>query len=218
MIGSKWVQIALGVLLVAMLLVENMPLLLSSYAKWLEVDNARKGADALVILGGSPQNRVPAAVDRYREGYAPLVLVTTVKEPSKRYSDFLRIERDRITDLLDHLEVTHKVVPSDKGGATSTLDEAYDVARWVDEQGDIKRVILVTDGFHTRRSLYAFEKIADRMGVDVTYEAAAAPSDRYSHGDWWLSEKGISSYVLEGIKWLVYPFMHENIKGIKESP
>ncbi len=218
MMGSKWFQLLLVALLLILLLVENLPRFLTGYAQWLEVDNARQGADAIVILGGSPINRVPAAIDRYEAGYAPLILVTQVREPADRYSEFLRIERHRITDLLDHLEVAYEVVPSDKGGATSTLDEAWDVARWVRDREGIERVILVTDGFHTRRSLYAFEKIAAHKGVAVAYEAAAAPTERYTHENWWRTEAGISHYVLEGIKWLLYPFVHENVEFIEESP
>ena len=218
MMANRWVQVALVVLMVVLILIENLPSFLSSYAKWLEVDNARDGADAIVILGGSPLNRVPAAVDLYGAGMAPLVWVTHVREPADRYSEYLRIERDRITDLLESLGVNYAVVPSAKGGATSTLDEAWDVARWVIKQEGIERIVLVTDGFHTRRSLYAFEKIFAREGITVTIETAAAPTDRYDHTNWWRTEKGISDYAMESLKWLLYPFIHQNVQWVEESP
>ena len=70
------------------------------------------------------------------------------------------------------------------------------------KQKDWKRIIIVTDEFHTRRARYAFEKIFDGSGIEV--EAAGAVNEIFSDDDWWKSDKGISCYVLETIKFPVY--------------
>ena len=50
------------------------------------------------------------------------------------------------------------IIPSKDDGATSTFDEAFDALSFAKEN-NWKRIIIVTDNFHTRRALHAFEKV-----------------------------------------------------------
>ena len=51
-------------------------------------------------------------------------------------------------------------------GATSTFDEAADALAMASKEG-WKRIILVTDEFHTRRSLLAFKKVFEGSEIEV---------------------------------------------------
>ena len=196
----------------------QMPWLLERYAALFEVDNAQKGADAIVLLGGEPLSRTPGAAEAFQKGYAPTVWVTTVREPSTRFARYFFVESDRVARALRDENVTHEIIPSLKGGATSTYDEAWDVATWIKTHTPhAKRIILVTDGFHTRRARYAFEKVFQKAGLAVAIECYAAPNDRFTHQNWWRTEKGLSAYVLESAKWLIYPFISSNLTVIEES-
>jgi uncharacterized SAM-binding protein YcdF (DUF218 family) len=55
------------------------------------------------------------------------------------------------------LEASWKVIPSLTGGATSTFDEAKDALAYA-KQKNWKRIIIVTDEFHTHRAHYALKK------------------------------------------------------------
>ena len=105
-------------------------------------------------------------------------------------------------------------IPSGKNGATSTFDEAYDLLAFASGR-EIRRVIIVTDSFHTRRALLAFSKIFD--GKQIGIEAAAAKNDDFSEENWWRSDRGLSAYLLEPIKYLVYLFTNRNVEAINNT-
>jgi hypothetical protein len=52
--------------------------------------------------------------------------------------------------------------------------------------------------------LLAFEKVFDRSGIEV--QVAAASNEVFNSGNWWTSDRGISAFVLETIKFPVYLF------------
>ena len=106
------------------------------------------------------------------------------------------------------------MVPSLKGGATSTFDEAYDLLQFCEKE-NLKHLIIVTDSFHTRRALYAFRKVF--QGSNINVEASAALNEVFSEEDWWRSDKGISVYILEPIKLFVYMFSSKNVSFVKNN-
>ena len=105
-------------------------------------------------------------------------------------------------------------VPSLKGGATSTFDEAYDLRKFSEKEG-FKRLILVTDAFHTRRAYHAFQTVFSGSGIRL--EMSAARNDIYNELNWWTSDQGISAYVLESIKYPVYLLSSRNASFIRND-
>ena len=78
-----------------------------------------------------------------------------------------------------------------------------------------KHLILVTDAFHTRRAYHAFQKIFS--GSEVRLEISAARNDIFNESNWWTSDKGISAYVLESIKYPVYLLSSKNATFIRND-
>ena len=187
--------------------------LLRAYAGFFTVHTARRGADALVVLSGNIETRLPLAVDLYRRGYAPRILVTQPK-PISAVDEKIRLNAWRTRAVLELLEAPCELetVPSLKGGVTSTFDEAHDLRDWAQKHA-CRRLIIITDDFHTRRALHAFKKAFRGTGIAV--EAAGAPNTIFSEADWWRSDMGISTYVLEGVKYVVYLFSSRNTPGLK---
>lgn len=177
--------------------------LLTGYAGLFSVQNANKGADAIVCLSGGQVTRVPETLRLWNQGYASSIYLTDEKKLNKEFSKLesgnLRFAQQVVRKM--ELNATWHTIPSLTGGSTSTFDEAEDVLAYAKRKG-WKRIIIVTDEFHTRRARYAFEKIFDGSGIEV--EAAGAVNEIFSDGDWWKSDKGISCYVLETIKFPVY--------------
>ncbi len=191
--------------------------ILVSYAAFFSVDNATKGADAILLLAGNSETRAYHAAKLYKEGYAPIVLVSDPKTQAIKSYPF-QIDDSTYSNMVLGYEGIGNVqkIPSLKGGATSTFDEAIDLIGYLKEH-PMQRVILVTDTFHTKRALYAFNKIANLNDVDILFQASAAKNSIYDETNWYKNEAGITSYVLEGIKFFVYLFRASNIEGIKES-
>ena len=200
---ALWVLSAIF-LIIVLCLVFRKPLL-TGYATIFEVHNATKGADALVCLCGGRTTRIPETLRLWNQGYAPLVWVTEQKNMNREFSNLNQSNLGFARGVTSRMELnaTWDVIPSLGDGATSTFDEAEDVLAYGKDKG-WKRIIIVTDEFHTRRARYAFEKIFDDSGIVV--EVAGAPNEVFSDDDWWQSDSGISFYVLETIKFPVYLF------------
>jgi uncharacterized SAM-binding protein YcdF (DUF218 family) len=195
------------------LLYYHVPLL-TAYAEFFTVRTATKGADALVVLAGMMETRMPAAIDLYRDGYAPLLLITRERPLNSLAAQLHCTNQAKAEALMQLLRADCRltVVPSQKDGSTSTFDEAYDLKDWSRKNG-YKRIIIVTDNFHTRRALYAFTKVFNGTGIVV--EAAGAANEIFSERNWWKSDFGVSTYILEGIKYCVYRATSQNIPIIK---
>jgi len=124
---------------------------------------------------------------------------------------------DTAQAILATYNLSAVIIPSTKGGATSTFDEAYDLLAFLKDH-KMKHIILVTDSFHTARAHYAFTKVLKDLGKQkIKIEMAAAKNDIFSESNWWKSERGISAYILEPIKYLFYVFNSSNTTLVKES-
>lgn len=190
--------------------------ILRAHARFFTVDNATPGADAILILGGNNLTRVPKALELYRDGYAPRLLLTTVKPIKRQFAHLLQDRREQAERIASHLsiEAEFETLPSRKEGATSTFDEAHDLLAF-SRQENLRRVIIVTDDFHTRRALLAFSKVLGDSPVAI--EAAAARNDIFNEDNWWRSDLGIGTYVVEPVKYLVYLFTDRNVEAIRNN-
>jgi uncharacterized SAM-binding protein YcdF (DUF218 family) len=195
--------------------VSQRAFLLTRYAQFFTVNSGTRGADALVVLSGDILTRLPRAIELYQQGYAPRIILT---DPRERYtalrhmcSDEWSIAPSLIEEL--HAAVTPVYLQSLKpGGVTSTFDEAYDLREY-SIKNHFKQLIIVTDTHHTRRALYAFQKVFNGSGINV--EAMGAGNNIFDESNWWQSDTGIGAYLLEGMKYTVYLFTDRNVPFIK---
>ena len=191
------------------------PSLLNRYALLFSVNNATRGADALVVLAGGIIPRLPYAIELYQKGYAPRIILTQARHPNQRLKQIWGDEWSVAPAVIRALNTKVNLVylPSlKKGGVTSTFDEAYDLRDYC-LKNKFDHLIIVTDMHHTRRALLAFEKVMAGTGMRV--EAAGAPNDIFSESNWWQTDTGISAYIMEGIKYVVYFMTDKNVAFIK---
>lgn len=192
--------------------------ILAAYARALEVNDATKGADAIVVLGGSALDRTEAAIGLYQKGYTGKVLLTSPKRYISRYYPFILPDGFVSEMILKHNGVPYGLIPSLKEGATSTFDEAYDFAAYL-QKHPMEKVILVTSRYQTYRARYAFLKVLRlyQLGDDVKVEMYAAPNEHFDSSNWWFSEAGLSAYITEGMKTLLYFLITQNLEMVEES-
>ena len=190
--------------------------ILSSYAEFYTVNNATSGADAIVVLSGGKASRIPHALNLFAENYAPRLLLTDEKKRSLRFAHLFSTNEEIAQAMIDELKLSVPIitVASLKGGATSTFDEAYDLRKFSEAEG-FKRLILVTDAFHTRRAYHAFQTVF--AGSEIRLEMSAAQNDIFNESNWWTSDRGISAYVLESIKYPVYLLSSRNATFIRND-
>ncbi len=85
------------------------------------------------------------------------------------------------------------------GGSTSTIDDARLLRAYV-ERHRIRRILVVTSAFHTRRTRWVLHRVLD--GLDVTVLMVPAADPRFNERNWWRHEAGLLAYVEEYLKWL----------------
>jgi uncharacterized SAM-binding protein YcdF (DUF218 family) len=183
--------------------------ILRGYADFLIVNSASKGADAILVLGGNNETRVIKAVQLYKNRYSSKIYLTQPK-PEQSIYKFIPSEEEIAKQILKHYSVPFETIKSSKGGATSTIDEVYDFANFLKKES-LKRVIVVTDSYHTRRSQYAFRKILISENIDTEIEFSPSYSEKYTIQNWWESEQGLLDFIPEFFKGVIYIFKLWNL-------
>ena len=206
----------LFILLIIIIIFSQYKLILSEYAKFFTINNAKPGADAIVVLSGGGTTRIHQALKLFSEGYAPRLIFTEEKKPSSFLSNLFPTNEQIVDALVEknNMNVPIINVPSIKGGATSTFDEAYDLRKYIEKKKYL-HMILVTDAFHTKRALLAFNKVFDNSKVH--FEMSAAQNEIFNEENWWTSDQGISAYVLESIKYPIYLISSKNFDFIRND-
>ena len=213
---KKWLVIIIlfsGVIAVS---ISQYRFILTAYAKFFTVNNATPGADVIVVLSGGKDTRIPHALKLFEEGYAPEILLTDEKKRNIRFSHLFPTNEMIAQVMIEELEMSVPVstIQSQKGGATSTFDEAYDLLK-LSENKRYRHLILVTDAFHTRRAYHAFQTVFE--DTEIKIEMSAASNEIFNVNNWWTSDQGISAYVLESIKYPVYLLSSRNVTFIRND-
>jgi uncharacterized SAM-binding protein YcdF (DUF218 family) len=165
---------------------------------WLVVDSMAQQADVAVVLGGGGGSRLRKGLELYEQGIVGGLVLVDEKE---KYWD-TRLARQcpdcktggkRLTIL---------------SGSESTLTDA----RLVHEHciaKDIKKLLVVTDPYHTRRASLVFNRQFADSGIEVTTLSSGDYRDRLSPaGDWWRDEvtlRIIESEVAKISVFLLFP-------------
>ena len=213
---KKWLVVIIlfsGVIAVS---VSQYRSILTAYAKFFSVNNATPGADVIVVLSGGKDTRIPHALKLFEEGYATEILLTDEKKRNIRFAHLFPTNEMIAQAMIEELEMSVPVstIQSQKGGATSTFDEAYDLLK-LSEKKRFRHIILVTDAFHSRRAYHAFQTVFEDKEIKI--EMSAASNEIFNVNNWWTSDQGISAYVLESIKYPVYLLSSGNVTFIRND-
>jgi uncharacterized SAM-binding protein YcdF (DUF218 family) len=213
---KKWLIVIILFLGLVTITISQYKPILSGYAKFFTVNNATAGADVIVVLSGGKDTRIPHAINLYSEGFAPRILLTDEKKRNIRFVHLFPTNQEIAQAMIDELEMNIPVmtIPSLKGGATSTFDEAYDLLKFCQKKR-FRHLILVTDAFHTRRAYHAFQTVFEN--TEIRIEMSAASNEIFNENNWWTSDQGISAYVLESIKYPVYLLSSSNVTFIRND-
>ena len=172
MTKERLIKIFAGALLACGLLIWQHASILEAYALFFRKDNATPGADAIVVLSSPRLERLVRAFELGANNFAPRILVTTTpKRLTKIFGLKYPTKMEWVEAVAASLEssVPVALLPSLGDGARSTFDEAYDARQWALDN-NYKRIIIVTNAYHSRRALYAFEKVLGRPLSQKTQE------------------------------------------------
>tara|TARA_B110000483_G_scaffold181144_1_gene214222 strand:+ start:2647 stop:3297 length:651 start_codon:yes stop_codon:yes gene_type:complete len=195
------------------LIILNYEKILTKYAELYVINNPSKGADAVIVLSGSSFTRIPKAIDLLKNGYSSRILLTTTKSINKKFDVLINnnLEEAKKIAKLVNSKAKFIQIPSLSNGATSTFDEAYDLLNFT-KNNTYKHIIVVTDFYHSKRAKVAFSKIFKKSNIKIEY--AVAYNDIFDTNNWWKSDIGLSTFLLEPVKLLIYYFTSSNIESI----
>jgi len=204
---NRAIKIGIGLSVLIALWVLMAPVL----AYFLIVEKPLPTADAMIVLSGSAayKERTQKAAELFSRGVAKKIFITNDGERS----GWSRTERRNIPYVeLEQRELIDGGVPADAitvlpGNVTGTEWEARELAKEL-EARPLKSVVIVTSSFHTRRSLWTFEKLASATGTEFGIEHAPLGDSSPQPWTWWLSRNGWRTvggeYVKSVAYWVLY--------------
>lgn len=187
-------RVLLALLVVVLAVVALDPLrrpLLTSVGRFLIVQDRLERADMIIVLsGGRGDERVRQAAELYQQGYAPLVLLSggeetagiSVPEILRRQALALGIPPDALLSEPD---------------STSTAEQARFLRPLLEPRG-IRRAIIVTSSYHTRRTRRLFRRAFAGSGIDL--RVYPVQRDVFNPDGWWTRDQDTETLVIEYIK------------------
>ena len=166
---------------------------------WLVVDSEAQQAEVAVVLGGGGGSRLRKGLELYKQGIVSgLVLV----DEKKVYWDA------RLTRQCPDCKTAGTALTI-LTGSVSTLTDALLVQEHCVAK-DIRKLLVVTDPYHTRRASLIFKRQFAGSGIEVTTLSSGDYRDRLPpSGGWWRDELTLRVIGTEAAKiaaFLLYPF------------
>lgn len=176
-------------------------------ARWLEVRADLPRADALAVLAGSSTyvERARRAAELFREGRAPLVLLTddgerggwsAAEERNPFFVERAAEELRRAGVPADRIEVLPRAV-------SSTHEEALRLREYAGAR-NLRSVLVVTSAYQSRRALWTMRRVFEGSGVEVGLEAVEPGRQTPRAALWWLHPLGWKLVPGEYIKIIYY--------------
>ena len=163
-------------------------------------------ADAMFVLGGTRLERALESVDLFKEGWAPIIVLSPgraewvehlVRARGVRFPSDAELVRDAMVQL----GIPAAAIVATDGYVDNTAQEANLLRALVESRG-WRRVIVITSKYHTRRSGFAF-----RRGLEGTGAQAVIRASRYDLSDparWWRSRADFRFVTSEWQKLIAY--------------
>jgi uncharacterized SAM-binding protein YcdF (DUF218 family) len=179
--------------------------ILTAIGRFVVSTEAPVAADAVVVLAGSLPDRILEAVDLYKEGWAPRIVLT--KETGMPGIEVLQRRGVKIPEkhelnisIAEQLGVPRAAIVVLDGPANSTISEADIVLAWLRSSG-ARRALIVTSKMHSHRAGLIYRA---RAGSGLEIVSCASRHDPYDPGSWWRSRGYVRRLVFEYQKLVIY--------------
>jgi uncharacterized SAM-binding protein YcdF (DUF218 family) len=181
---------ALILVAAAVLLVLFHTAILTAFGNFLVRDDPPAPSDMVVVLAGDGfGNRILKAAQLVKDGFAPHALISG---PDGSYGNY---ECDLAIPFAVRAGYPESYFIHFENHARSTEEETQALAAKLREMG-VKKVILVTSTYHTRRS----GKLLRRAAPDLDVRVVAAPDKFFQPDSWWRNREARKIFLLEWTK------------------
>jgi uncharacterized SAM-binding protein YcdF (DUF218 family) len=183
----KWILRATALAVVILLGLWFYAPILTALGSFLVKAAPPQKADIIVVLAGDGfGHRILKAGELVKEGWAPVALVDG---PNGNYG---RFECDLAIPFAVEAGYPESYFLHGEFNGHSTAEEARFVAEKLQSMG-VKRVLVVTSNYHTRRA----GKIFHRAMPGLTVLMVAAPDENFKPNGWWRNREARKTFVLE---------------------
>lgn len=146
-------------------------LLFLTSGRFLLIHETPQQVDAIIVLSGG-SGRVEKAVELYKAGYAPYIILSNSKESTGVSGDMLQTALD--------LGIPQDVLLTEDA-ALSTYQNAEFTLPIMKEHGFTSAIIVSSD-FHMRRVKFIFDHVYKKSGIELTYVGS---DSAYNAKYWW---------------------------------
>ena len=196
------------VLLLALLgAVVLWPIIAWAGARLLIVKSELASADAIVVMSGSATYRERAewAARLYREGRAPIVILTN---DSLKSGWDKKEERNPYFYELAARELQRLGVPESKIQVVSdialgTYEESLGLRDYASAH-QLKRLLVVTSAYHTRRTLWSLRHACEGSGIEIGIDSPSPGWQTPAPSRWWWRRWGWKVVAGEYVKLIYY--------------
>jgi uncharacterized SAM-binding protein YcdF (DUF218 family) len=174
--------------------------------RFLAEEDPIQHADAIAVLAGTRLDRPMEAVDLYKAGYAPRI-VLTYGMPEASFAALAAhnipypAEADEARDILMELGIPVNAIILPPRIHDNTAQEAQ-TFRALAEKNGWRRIIVVTSRYHLRRAGFAIRREMAGTGVEIEMHGT-----RYEPVDpdrWWTTRVDLRWVLDEGAKLIAY--------------
>jgi uncharacterized SAM-binding protein YcdF (DUF218 family) len=176
------------VFLLVLSLIVLWPMLTWAGAKLLIVKSELTSANAIVVLSGSSTylERADWAAKLYREGRAPVIILTN----DSLISGWDKVEeRNPFFYELAARELVKRGVPESKiqvvsNIALGTYEESVGLRDYATAH-NLKRLLVVTSAYHSRRALWSMRHACEGSGIEIGIDTPPPGWQTPSPSTWW---------------------------------
>lgn len=174
--------------------------------RFLYEEDPLQRADAIAVLAATMVARPLEAVDLYKQGYAPIIVITRdepepgVKELQER-GIFVPSKADITRDVLLKLGVPARAIIVPDRIHSNTAQEAQTYRALAMEHG-WHRIIVVTSVYHTRRAAFAIRRELKSTGIEL--EIHATRYEPLNPDRWWADREDLRQVLDESAKLIAY--------------
>ena len=162
--------------------------------------------DVLFVLGGGAFDRGNEAARLFKVGFTNEIVCVGENVPSIFKVLNLPYSESKVTriNLIKNNKIPRANIEILEKG-TSTKEEADYVIQYCLEN-NVKKAIVLSSKFHTRRVKSIFRPLFEANGVVLILRGA--PSSVYSEDEWWKTEEGLIMVNNEYVKLVYYFFKY----------
>lgn len=169
-----------------------------AFESFLVVSDSLSKVDAIVVMAGGHKVRLPPVAKLYKEGAAPLILLTNdgiIASWSQKYQRNLYQVEWAKEDLVEMGVSNESIILLDYT-ASGTIHDALNTLQYVRAHPEIRSLLVVTSDYHTRRTLWTFRHVFKESGLQIGCYPVSGPSEQ-----WW---RRAYAYYIEFTKYVCY--------------